>query len=382
MNIPHTAADVLDNHVTLEYESIDRMYLNLYVPQLQSVGGVVGYLHKHHGQRFASTVALAPKSKAFSKWVKHFAKRESIDIVRFRKGQRKDEVTQEYLSRFQGAEGVLYIGVAQEKARVMRTQRRRNRNTGHTYPWVVAATAMVNYFYFYCVDTDAGPFFIKFRSYFPYNGKLCLNDNEYARRQLRNHGIEFEPLDNGVRSCGDPAALNRLCAGFDSAVIHALTHKWFERLPHPYTAEARNAGLRYDISILQAEFNLTQVLDRPFAGRVLLKDVIRENLDLGRPSQVQLIFDRRATKRTPGRFRTRVITNSVTPSLHVDYKHSRIKQYHKEGQALRTETTINDTDDSALGRRLPHLATLCQVGFAANRRWFASTKDQSRLCLG
>ena len=92
------------------------------------------------------------------------------------------------------------------------------------------------------------------------------------------------------------------------------------------------------------------MLDRPFAGRVLLKDVIRENLDLGRPSQVQLIFDRRVTKRTPGRFRTRVITNSMTPSLHVDYKHSRIKQYHKEGQALRTETTINDTDDFALAR--------------------------------
>ena len=108
MNIPHTAADVLDNHVTLEYESIDRMYLNLYVPQLQSVGGVVGYLHKHHGQRFASTVALAPKRKAFSKWVKHFAKQEGIDIVRFRKGQRKDEVIQEYLSRFQGAGRALY----------------------------------------------------------------------------------------------------------------------------------------------------------------------------------------------------------------------------------------------------------------------------------
>ena len=80
-----------------------------------------------------------------------------------------------------------------------RTQRRRNRNTGHTYPWVVASTAMVNYFYFYCVDRDAGPFFIKFCSYFPYNGKLCLNGNEYARRQLRNHGIEFEPLDNAAK---------------------------------------------------------------------------------------------------------------------------------------------------------------------------------------
>ena len=85
-----------------------------------------------------------------------------------------------------------------------------------------------------------------------------------------------------------------------------------------------------------------------------------------RPAQVQLIFNRRVGKRTPGRFRTRVLTDGVTPSLHVDYKHSRIKQYHKEGQALRTETTINDTYDFALGRRLHNLTTLRRTGFLDN----------------
>ena len=56
------------------------------------------------------------------------------------------------------------------------------------------------------------------------------------------------------------------------------------------------------------------------------------------------------------------------PSLHVDYKKSRIKQYHKEGQALRTETTINDTRDFGIGRRLENLPQLRKIGFAANRR--------------
>src|SRR5213079_2850425 len=95
---------------------------------------------------------------------------------------------------------------------------------------------------------------------------------------------------------------------------------------------------------------------------------IRENLDIGRPDQVQLIFNRRVTKRTPGRFRTRVLTEGVVPSLHVDYKHSRIKQYHKEGRALRTETTINDTYDFGIGKRLHNLPALREVGFDANRR--------------
>ena len=103
-------------------------------------------------------------------------------------------------------------------------------------------------------------------------------------------------------------------------------------------------------------------------GRVFFEEVIRENLDLGRPSQVSLVFDRKVIRRTPGRFRTRVITDGVVPSLHVDYKKSRIKQYHKERQALRTETIINDTRDFAIGRRIENLQELRKIGFAANRR--------------
>jgi len=109
-------------------------------------------------------------------------------------------------------------------------------------------------------------------------------------------------------------------------------------------------------------------LDRPVSGRIFFEDVIRENLDIGRPKQVQLIFDRRVTQTTPGSFRTRVITDGVIPSLHIDYKGTRIKQYHKEGQALRTETTINNTRDFYVGKSLRNLPALRKIGFQANRR--------------
>ena len=111
-----------------------------------------------------------------------------------------------------------------------------------------------------------------------------------------------------------------------------------------------------------------QVLDQPVSGRIFFEDVIRENLDIGRPKQVQLIFDRRVTKATPGPFRTRVITDGVIPSLHIDYKGTRIKQYHKEGRALRTETTINNTYDFYIGKNLRNLPALRRIGFQANQR--------------
>jgi hypothetical protein len=311
---------------------------------------------------------MNPMSKSFIAAVDRFVRREQVPLITFTKGQRKDDVTQEYRSRFSKSEGIVVVGKAQEKTPVFRTEKRRNPETGRTYPWIVRTTAMVNHYYFYGIDEDFGPFFIKFCTYFPYNAKLCINGHEYVKRQLAKEGIAFEALDNGILNCANPHRLQQLCDGLSAAKIDALLRKWLARLPHPFTSKDRAAGYRYDVSILQAEFSLTQVLDQPRTGRIFFEEVIRENLDIGRPDHVQLIFGRRISKRTPGRFRTRVITEGVTPSLHVDYKRSRIKQYHKEGRALRTETTINDPRDFGIGKRLSNLPALRRIGFQANRR--------------
>jgi hypothetical protein len=372
MSVARSVSDVLDDHVTLEVECIDRMYLNVYQPRLQHVNGVVWFFRGHRGAAFASSALMDPISKAFVGQVHRFCRDRDVPMIDFTRGQRKDDLARAYLDGFGAEEGVLFVGRAQEKNRVFRTEKRRNPVTGASYPWIVSSTAVVNQFYFYCVDADFGPFFMKFSSYFPYNAKLCINGNEWAKRQAAKAGIAFTPLDNGFADCGNPNGLQRICDRFSAAKIDALLRKWLRALPHPFTPADRAAGYRYDLSILQAEFSLTQMLDQPVSGRVLFEQVIRENLDLGRPDKIGLIFDRRIISKgrhpTPGRFRTRVLTAGVTPSLHVDYKHSKIKQYHKEGRALRTETTINDTGDFGIGRRLCNLPALRQVGNTANRR--------------
>jgi hypothetical protein len=368
MTVPRTVAEVIRQHVTLEVEGIDRMYLNVYQPKLQSERGVASFFRFHRGQPFASSALMQPISAAFVANLEAFVKKNGIPLIPFSKGQRKDDIAADYRACWGGREGIVFVGKAQEKTTVFRTEQRRNPDTGKKYPWIVKSTAMVNHFYLYGVDADFGPFFLKFCTYFPYNAKLCINGHEYVKQQLAKEGIAFEALDNGVLACADPQRLQQLCDGLSAAKIDALLRKWLARLPHPFTSTDRAAGYRYDVSILQAELALTQVLDRPRSGRIFFEEVIRENLDLGRPDQVQLIFNRRVTRRTPGRFRTRVLTDGVTPSLHVDYKHSRIKQYHKEGRALRTETTINDTRDFGIGKRLCNLPALRQVGFQANRR--------------
>ncbi len=372
MNLPRSVGDVLDEHVTLEVECIDRAYLNLYMPKLVYPAGVVGFFKGHRGMQFASGALMDPISKSFVAAIHRYVKDHGVDLVHFVKGERKDDVARRYLAGHDGAEEILFVGRAQEKCSVFRTERRVNPSTGARYPFIVKASAVVNQFYFYGFDDDFGPFFIKFGTYFPYTAKCCFNGHHWAQRQAAQAGIAFETLDNGFFSCDDPAALQAICSSFGPAHVEAFVRKWLARLPPPLTADDRAAGYDYDISVLQAEFSLTQVLDRPVAGRVFFEQVIRDNLDAGRPDQVSLIFDRTVRTRgkhpTPSRFRTRVITDGVTPSIHVDYKNTRIKQYFKLQHAVRTETTINNSTDFGIGRRLHNLPALARIGFKANRR--------------
>ena len=374
MNLARSVADVLAEHVSFELECIDRMYCNVYQPRLQHVGGVVGYVRHHLGLPVPSTVPLGAISDRFIKQVHAFAATHQVPWVDFVKGQRKDDVMHDQLAVFEASgrtEGVLFVGRAQEKTTVFRTEKRRNA-TGHSYPWIVQTTGMVNHFYFYCVDADFGPFFLKFCSYFPFNARLCINGHHWAQHQALRAGIGFTSMDNAFAAVDDPAAVQAICDRFGPGHIQALLDKWLGRLPDPFTPDDRADGFDYQISILQAEFSLTQMLDAPVTGRVFFEHVIRDNLDIGRADQIGLIFNRRIhhgrKRSTPSRFRTRVITDGVTPSLHAEYKHTTVKQYHKEGRALRTETTINNPGDFRLRKGLVNLSALRKIGFSANRR--------------
>jgi hypothetical protein len=364
--VRESVAEILRDHVVFELESIDRMYCNLYVPRLQTGAGFAWFAREQLGAKLASTFVVAPLTERFVRAIESFVEQEGVDLVTFGK-ERKDDVAASYLDEFTADEGILFVGKAQEKARVFRTEKRVNPD-GSKYPWVYPSTAMVNHYYFYVVDRDFGPLFVKFCSYFPYPAKICFNGHEWLKRQLAKRGITYEALDNGIASCEQPELVQRLANQLDEAKIDALVRKWLRRLPHPFSKAHRTAGYRYEVSLWQVEFALTQVFDRPLSGRCFFEEIIRENLDLGRPDHVQLLFDRRITRRTPGRFRTRILTEGVVPSLHVDYKSSRTKQYFKLHRALRTETTINNTYDFAIGRHLSNLSALRKIGFAANRR--------------
>lgn len=381
MSVPRTVADVIENHVTLTLESIDRLYLNVIQQRLQLEKGITWFFCQHRQESYATAKVMSAMTRRFVNEVERFCTNSNVPLITFEKGQRKDDLAQQFHAQRTGTDVILFVGKAQEKATVIRTYTRTD-PAGYTSPGLMRSTAMVNQYYFYGHDDDFGPFFIKFSSYFPYNAKICLNGHEWLKRQLAKKNIAFEALDNGIRSCADPVEMQRLAESWGEEQLRAFWQKWARRLPHPFTVADRAAGYRYELFVQQVELARTQVFDRPRSGRLLFEQIVRDHVDLGRPQQLQLIFDRRVPRTRTSRFRTRLVTRHVTPSLCLDYKHSCLKQYFKEERALRTELVVNHTRDFGLGKALPNLPALRTLAFAATRRLLHVQQLRSDPALG
>ena len=355
--------ELLKDHVTLEVECLDRLYLNGYIGSLATSGGLVTLLREQLGKPIPSPVVLGQITEKFRESVKELAEREQIPIYQFDHKERKDDVANRLRQQRGMRDGIVFIGVAQEKAQAWN-----GRKVNGQFEFTRDKTVYVNHYYFYIDDADFGPLFIKVCSYAPWGIKLCLNGHEWAKRQLDKRKITYEALDNGFLSCAAPEKLQQICDSLGPEQIEQVFQKWLKRLPLPLRPQDRAAGYDWSLSIWQMEVSLTQIFDRPLRGREFFEEIIRDNLDLGRPDRVQLIFDRVVTKKTPGEFRTRVIQDGVHPSLHIDYKNFDLKQYFKEGRGCRTEGTFRNPNDFGVNKGLSNLPYLQKIGREINRR--------------
>jgi hypothetical protein len=311
--------------------------------------------------------------------VDSYAQANRIPVVRFVKGQRKVDVMAPLMARAaaEGRSRVVAVGLAQEYAWVA-TAGTTHTESGYPHFTFGRAQRRVSCVYFYLWDADMGAAFIKVCTYFPYPMKIWVNGHEWAKRQATAAGIGFTELSNGFASCADPAALQRVCDRFGPEAIRAFCERWWARLPLPLTPADRAAGYWWDLSMRQVEFSRTIVFTAPRHARTFFETLIADNLDLGRPEQVEVIFGRttrrakRSTKQgrrpTPGTFKTAIDRANQGVTVNVFFKHSRAKQYLKDGRAMRIETVVNDTTDLGVLRRLEHFEELSAKARAINHR--------------
>jgi hypothetical protein len=358
--------DLLADHVSLDLECLDRIYLNAYVPNLQVSGQVITFLRDHLKMPIASPAVMEKMGNRFRKAVDAFAEAHDIPIVHFKKGDRHIDVMTPYLEAATEP-AVVAIGVAQEFQSVFAASRR-DSDSGAPLFNFYKADRRVSAYYFYVNDADFGHGFIKICAYFPYPGKVWVNGHEWAKRQAARAGLEYCELSNGFASCSDPARLQAICDHLGPNQIQSFFERWMGVIPAPLEASDRLAGFWWELSMRQIEVSRTLVFDAPRRARAFFDAAVADNLDIGRPDEVKLIFSRQIRKNTKSEFATKVVTRGTEVTINAFYKHSRIKQYLKDGRALRVETVVNSPTDLRVPRRLINLAELVEKAKEANRR--------------
>jgi hypothetical protein len=194
------------------------------------------------------------------------------------------------------------------------------------------------------------------------------NDRRAAKRRAAAAGIGFTALANGFAATDDPAGLQQICDSLGPGAVRVFCERWWARLPLPLSAADRAAGYWWDISMRQVEMSRTIVVDAPRHTRAFFEALLVDNLDLGRPEEMQVVFGRRVRTDPAGGYRTRLLRSGDEVTLNTYFRHSRVKTYLKQGRALRIETVINDPADLGVARRLEHLDELSARGRDVNRR--------------
>jgi hypothetical protein len=366
---------LLQDHTILRCRSLDRLYLNAYIPELQRPEQIRWFLQRE-STPIASPALFRQRSEQFVKELRAHAEAHGVPWITFERGERKEDRMRPLLEAASERllPGLVAVGVAQERTTGWKGTKRALDRGGFGFGFS-RVSVYVNQYYCYLWDAEFGPAFIKLSGYAPWGGRVWLNGHEWAKRQLTKRGVAYESLDNGFRQVADPAALDAVTASLGPDQIRMFFARWMRELPQPLTAEDRAAGYGYALSMLQVEVSDTRVFDRPLRARQWFEATISEQLTLGRPERIGLLFGRRVTRATPGRFETRVVDIHTTPTITFRYKHSTVKQYLKGGRALRTETTINDSYDLDIGRRLENLGALRGHGEVINDRLLEHEAD-------
>src|SRR3954451_6450373 len=382
--------DVLDGHVALEVDCVDRLYLNAYVPRLQVSGQVKWFLEEHLGNPIPSPAIIEKIGNRFRREVKAFAAANHIPVLALKKpdrsrwDDRKLDHVRPYLDAAEraGRFGGGAVVATQEFQWVFNATKHTGASGGIWFQFT-KAERRVGVYYFYVFDRQFGPGFIKICTYFPYPAKVWLNGHEWAKRQADRASISYTALANGFATCDNADALQAICDRFGPHDVQAFFDRWINVVPTPFTADDRAAGFWWELSMRQVEVSRTLVFDDPRRARSFFEALVADNIDIGRPERVNAVFGiTRGAPRTKHPHQTRVFTPGTDVHIDFRFKHSRVKQYLKERRALRIETVINKPADLGLLARLEHLPELVTKARGVNQRLLSVERAGQGCAIG
>jgi hypothetical protein len=308
-------------------------------------GQVVRFLCGHLGHPIPSPALLGRIGDRFRAETRRFARDHEIPMLRLgspdrsRWDDRKLDHVRPHVEQAEreGRFGVVAVVVAEEFQRVW-SARNRSEKPGVASLDFFWEKRRVGAYYFYIHDEEFAPAFIKLCTYGPWFARVWINGHECAKRQAAKAGIAFGALSNGFGSCDQPERLQAICDTFGPEHVQAFFDRWIAQIPTPLSPEDRAAGYWWELSMRQVETSRT------------------------------LVFARQLRRPTQHRYQTRIFTTGTEIRIDFRYKHSRVKQYLKDGRALRIETVINRPDDLDVKRRVERLPELIDKARQVNQR--------------
>ena len=366
-----TVNDVLDGHVTLDIECLDRIYLNAYVPILQTSSQVVAFLSGHLGFPFPSPALFRQMGDRFRKAVLSFSDANDIPWVKFEQG------------RGQAGGDAAAPGAAGSD----RTVRGRGDRRGPGVPAGVDRLGGQD------LHRDAAVVVLQGRPAGDLLLLLSLGRRTSARHSSRcAPGSRIQPRSgstgmsgssgrprrpgSGSPRCptGSPpartrAALQAICDRLGPGTINVFAQRWLHRLPLPFGPKDHDAGYWWETLDAAGGDLPHHRLRRAAPCPRLLRGAGRRQPRHRPAAQRGDHLRPQDPPRHQGVFRTAIDRRDNGGVLvNVFYKHSRIKQYLKDGRAMRIETVVNAPRDLGCNARLPNLDELQARARAANRR--------------
>lgn len=353
------------------YSCFDRMIFNGCIPAFMHTerGGTIRwFLRSHRGVENLSRAAFGKISRSYHDWVNQYAHDRGIDLVVPEKGICREDLVEPYFRQLGNRAGVAVILKAREPERVAWHLAKIDK--------IAVERRCVDLYYFYLNDAHCGRMFLRICPYFPFNITVWLNGHHWLACQLRQEAIPFQTHDNLFSACARPERLQELSDTFAaSAVVHTV-ETWLARLLPLFSEAERQQGYRHQLYMAQMEYCHNLIFKKRVLVDRLFERLMDANRWLGHPDKLAVIFGRSRYRPDTRTGQTLLkVTQTHLPVLSCSYKQTLVKQYAKDGAALRTESSTFQLKDLALRKNINNLAQVRSVLDHANQRFLSVQQD-------
>ena len=356
--------------IRFSYACFDRVILHGYIHSLQRPGSVIWFLKNRRHAPNLTRAYFSSLCSEYHSWIEDFAQKQGLDILQPEKDTRREDLVEPYYQQLQGQPGIAAVLKCRESERIAVSYARQ----GHK---VDLARRSVNLYYFYLQDAQAGRMFLRICPYFPFNISVWMNGHEWLANRLRREGIAFRKSDNCFLDCADPQRLQALADGWNPQDIDAVVQAWLTRLLPFFSEEERRQGWRHQLYMTQMEYCHNLLFHQRRAPDRLLNRLMDLNREIGHPRKLAVIFGRsRFTPDTRTGETVLKVSQLRTPVISTGFKKTFIKQYVKDRELLRTETTSYQLKkDLSVNKNIQNLDRAREVLAQNNERYLQVQQD-------